>query len=376
MLRKEKDGEFQQTAPCFIQIYTSQMNFSSVLAPENFSLSHDELIQQTSDETDHYLCDYELDKIFWILNGVLGLAIILGNTFTCAVFLSRSHLREKYMNIYLISLGVADISMAILVVPGYAAFCSGCTYTWSKYCWFFGGARDISLPATVLNLMAITYDRHLAVLRPLHYASTMTKRKVFGILLVVWITPLVVSFVRNIWQHSWDEEAVKRAETVYNAILSTIFAFLSIPILLFVNLKIMRAIKSHRRRIHAEMVESLSFTNTNTDMGPTEENRLSFIDNRFRQSSINEQTCRNISRKKTGTVSCVLIVLIFIISWIPRAFFNFSRLCDRNDLTSPLLSKLSFFFLFLQSSVNPLIYSVYRSDFRQAARRLINIQRN
>lgn len=170
-------------------IYSSQMNFSSVLAPKNFSLSPDEFIQQqTSDKTDHHLCDYELDKIFWILNGVLGLAIILGNTFTCAVFLSRSHLRENYMNIYLISLGVADISMAILVVPGYAAFCSGCTYTWSNYCWFFGGARDISLPATVLNLMAITYDRHLAVLRPLHYASTMTKRKVFGILLVVWIT--------------------------------------------------------------------------------------------------------------------------------------------------------------------------------------------
>lgn len=353
------------------------MNFSSVLAPKNFSLSPDEFIQQqTSDETDHHLCDYELDKIFWILNGVLGLAIILGNTFTCAVFLSRSHLRENYMNIYLISLGVADISMAILVVPGYAAFCSGCTYKWSNYCWFFGGARDISLPATVLNLMAITYDRHLAVLRPLHYAPTMTKRKVFGILLVVWITPLVVSSVRNIWQHSWDEEAVKRAETVYNAILSTIFAFLPIPILLFVNLKIVRAIKSHRRRIHAEMVELLSFTNTNTDVGPTEENRFSFIDNRFRQSSINEQTCRNISRKKTGTMSCVLIVLIFIISWIPRAFFNFSRLCGRNDLTSPLLSKLSFFFLFLQSRVNPLIYSVYRSDFRQAARRLINIQRN
>lgn len=75
-------------------------------------------------------------------------------------------------------------------------------------------------------------------------------------------------------------------------------------------------------------------------------------------------------------MSCVLIVLIFIISWIPRAFFNFSRLCGRNDLTSPLLSKLSFFFLFLQSRVNPLIYSVYWSDFRQAARRLINIQRN
>lgn len=214
------------------------MNFSS--APGELTQHHD----QKSDQSQSF-CDHKLDAIFWILNGVIGLAILLGNSFTCAVFLSRSHLRRNYMNIYLISLGVADISMALLVVPGYAAFCSGCTYKWSEYCWFFGGARDIAFPATVLNLLAITYDRHLAVLRPLHYASTMTRRKVFAILLGVWITPLVVSSSRNIWQHSWDEKAVKHTNTVYNAILSTLFGFLPIPILLFVNLKIMRAIKSH-----------------------------------------------------------------------------------------------------------------------------------
>ena len=345
------------------------MNLSSVLAPQNFSLPPGYGLQQQSNHS-RIVCDHELDAIFWILNGVVGLAILLGNSFTVAVFLSRVHLRENYMNIYLISLGIADISMALLVVPGYSAFCSGCTYKLSKYCWFFGGARDIAFPATILNLLAITYDRHLAVLKPLHYASTMTRRKVFTILLGVWITPLAVSSVRNIWQHSWDKVVVKRNETVYNAVLSTLFTFLPIPILLFVNLRIMRAIKIHRRRIHAEMVDSLSFTNHTANRELSEAKHVAFI-NDSASESIQKQTRRNISRRKKGTMSCISIVLIFVLSWIPRAFLNFCSLFGRSDLASPLLTKLSLFFILFQSSVNPIIYSFFRKDFRQAARRLI-----
>ena len=45
------------------------------------------------------------------------------------------------------------------------------------------------------------------------------------------------------------------------------------------------------------------------------------------------------------------------------------------DLVSPMLIKLSLFFLFLQSSLNPFIYSFYRAEFRQAALRLLRCQK-
>lgn len=342
------------------------MNFS--ILPENLTLMPDKTLhQQNGSYHRTSFCDHRMDVVFWVVNGIIGVVILLGNSFTCAVFLSSSYLRGNYMNIYLISLGVADISMAVLVVPGFAAFCSGCTYKWSEFCWFFGGARDIAFPATVLNLLAITYDRYMAVLRPLHYAATMTNRKVFSILLAVWLTPLVASSLRNIWHHSWSENAVKNAETVYNAILASMFALSPLPVLLIVNLKIMRAIKNHGRRIHADMVERMSFTN-HTDRGLS----TRAIDEEFvSNANINEQNRRNISRRRKGTMSCVFVVLIFIISWLPRAFLNLCNLFGRRDLTTPLLVKFSLFFLFFQSSVNPFIYSFFRNDFRQAARRLL-----
>ena len=354
------------------------MNFSifrspSTLAPENFLSTPGETLQlQNESDFKTPLCDQRLDAVFWVVNGVIGVVIILGNSFTCTVFLSSSYLRRNYMNIYLLSLGVADISMAVLVVPGFAAFCSGCTYKWSEYCWFFGGARDIAFPATVFNVLAITYDRYTAVIRPLQYASTMTNRKVFTILLAAWLTPLIVSSLRNIWFHSSNEELVKNAEGVYNVVLVTTLVFLPLFVLFIVNLKIMRVIKSHGRRIHVDMVESMrmsfqSYMN-DTATGPSmRESGNELVSN----AGLTAQNQRNSSRQRKGTLTCVLVVFIFIISWLPRALLNFCMLFGRRDLTSPMLVKLSLFFLFFQSSVNPAIYCFFRNDFRQAARRLI-----
>lgn len=354
------------------------MNFSvsrspSTLAPENLPSTPGEILQlQNESDFKTPLCDQRLDAVFWVVNGVIGMVILLGNSFTCTVFLSSPYLRRNYMNIYLLSLCVADISMAVLVVPGFAAFCSGCTYKWSEYCWFFGGARDIAFPATVLNALAITYDRYMAVLRPLHYASTMTNRKVFTILLAAWVTPLVVSSLRNIWSHSSNEELVKNAKGVYNVILVITLVFFPLSVLFIANLKIMRVIKSHGSRIHADMVERMhlslhSFMNDTA----TGTSRREFGNQLVSNADLIAQNQRNSSRQRKGTLSCVLVVFIFIISWLPRAFLNFCMLFGRRDLTSPMLVKISLFFLFFQSSANPAIYCFVRNDFRQAARRLI-----
>ena len=82
-----------------------------------------------------------------------------------------------------------------------------------------------------------------------------------------------------------------------------------------------------------------------------------------------QQTLREGARRRKGTISCVLVVFIFVAAWFPRAFYNISRLGGMPD--KPVLTKISLFLLFLQSSVNPFIYSFYRNDFRRASRALL-----
>ena len=77
------------------------------------------------------------------------------------------------------------------------------------------------------------------------------------------------------------------------------------------------------------------------------------------------------SQKRKGTIACVVVVLVFVFSWIPRSIYNFAYVFERDDLVTPLLVNLSMFFLLLQSCTNPIIYSFYRADFRQAAKRIL-----
>ena len=79
-----------QKSPNAVISKKTQMNkSSSEVSPQNMSLLPDFPIRflEHSYESQN-ACYYELDFIFWILNGVIGLAILLGNSFTVAVFLS------------------------------------------------------------------------------------------------------------------------------------------------------------------------------------------------------------------------------------------------------------------------------------------------
>ena len=292
-------------------------------------------------------CQENLERPFWILFGALGIVIFLGNTVTIAVFLANKKMRQSKMNIFLVSLGFADVMMALLIIPGYAIFCTGCQYSLTKHCWFIGGARFVVFPATKFNLLAITYDRYLAVLRPLEYHAKMTKSRIFWILFLIWTVPIVLALLRNAWQHSSSVEESLNIDRIYSTVL--IFAFVVVPvfIMIIVNIMIIRAIRNQHQTEH----------------------NFAELSSRYGQGCCDldkETEFTEGHRKHKGTISCVLVVLIFILCWIPRAFYNFSHVFGRPDLVSPLLVKLSLFFLFLQSSVNPLIYSFYREDFRTA----------
>ena len=291
-------------------------------------------------------CQKDLERTFWILFGAQGVIILFGNIITVIVFLSNKKLRRSYMNIFLVSLGFADILMALLVIPGHAIFCTGCQYIITKHCWFIGGTRFVVFPATKFNLLAITYDRYLAVLRPLQYQVKMTGKRVISILLLAWTLPIVLAVLRNAWQHTSSPEKSLYVDRIYSTVL--IFAFVVVPVVLMVivNILIVQAIRRQRR---------------------AEDNRAKLLRrNRGICNLGHKENWNERHLKHKGTVSCILIVLIFVVCWIPRAFYNFSHVFGGPDLVSPLLEKLSLFFLFLQSAVNPAIYSYYRDDFKKA----------
>lgn len=293
-------------------------------------------------------CIRSIELAFWVLYSLVGITIFIGNGFTCMVFLTSKRLRKNFMNVFLVSLACWDILMAIFVVPFYATYCSrGCEYSLTEYCWLFRKAKDCVLIATTFNVCAITYDRYLAVVQPLHYGSKMTKRRVTAILAGVWTLPAVVAGIRSAWHHTKKNDDLRYANKLYDTILVVVFVMFAIFVLLVVNVKIMRAIKKHNER---ELTEQSKRTAWKARMEKT--------------------------KRRKGTRACILVVFVFMICWLPRIVYNFSYMIKPPGLASPLFLRLAFFCLYLQSSANPFIYSFYRSEFRRAALRLVKWRRS
>ncbi|XP_068674166.1 adenosine receptor A2a-like [Montipora foliosa] len=297
-------------------------------------------------------CNEILDLIFSIINGIIALIILAGNSLTCVIFLSTKHLRQQYMNVFLVSLAISDILMAVMVVPGYAAFCTECNYLTMDSCWILAQTKDVVFSSTFFSLLAITYDRYLAVLRPLRYNSKMTRRKVICMLVAIWVTPAIVAAARNIWWLTQADEKAREINQVYNVILVFTLVFLPAFVMALVNALIVRAIQTQNRKI-LPPARNLEVDHKNNDI---------FL----------KETRSENARKRKGTTACATVVLVFVLSWIPRSVYNFGFVFGNGDLVTPLLVKLSMLFLLLQSCANPFIYSFYRADFRQAARQLLS----
>lgn len=290
-------------------------------------------------------CNRTLELVFWILYGSTGVVILAGNFLTFLVFVSTKRLRQSYMNVFLLSLAAADLMMAAFVVP-YAVFCTGCEYTPSKHCWLMAGLKDIALSGTVFSLAAISIDRFLAVVRPLRYQNDMTTTRVTLILIGVWSLGCIIALIRNTWLHTKTAEEALRIDKIYNSILVFAFALLPILAILSMNVKIIQAIRSQSRRVRPER-------------------------NREDAEQSKPETRSQLKRARRGTLACVLVVFVFLVCWMPLAFTNFSFVFGRRDLVSDLLVKIAWLLLLFQSSANPFIYSFFRSEFRQAAFKLI-----
>jgi len=296
-------------------------------------------------------CDVNIDFVFWILNGLVGFIVILGNLLTCFVFLSSQYLRQNYMNIFLLSLAIADMLIGLLVAPGHASFCDGCKYSWSRHCHFLSPLKDFCLSAVIFNLLAISHDRYTAVFKPLHYNIRMNAKRVGLILCIVWLVPALVGCIRFVIHFETSESHFDEVESRYNTLLSVFLVLVPISVLVIVNVMLTRAVKRHRTRVNVIQSELFS------------RNASTVVQERV-------EIERSLKRRK-GTVSCVLVVVLFVVCWLPRACLNIWVSSNRDKTASPVFLKLTMFLLVFQSSVNPFIYSVYRREFRKVAKKVM-----
>jgi len=170
-----------------ISMETSDTDYEVVI---NQTVNKTMFVTEKDDDTQ------DLDLIIVILTSlILGLMIlttVIGNVFVMAAILLDRHL-QSVANYLILSLAVADLLVAILVMP------LGAVYEISKK-WILGpnlcdmwtSSDVLCCTASILHLLAIALDRYWAVTHP-HYIHSRSSTTIWVLISLVWIMSIVVS---------------------------------------------------------------------------------------------------------------------------------------------------------------------------------------
>ena len=158
------------------------------------------------------------------------------------------------MNSFLASLAVADILMVPLVAPGYALFnCIGNEQP--KSCRLFIAMKDFIFMTSCLHMLAILYDRHCAVFKPLRYSVTMTTSTVKRLLIGIWVSPVIVTSVRCVWyaNPSYTPSQIRSIDKIYDNVLLAVFVLFPILLMTVVNIGIIGTLSIKTREHDADV---------------------------------------------------------------------------------------------------------------------------
>ncbi|KAF8368914.1 ser-3 [Pristionchus pacificus] len=124
---------------------------------------------------------------------VLVVIVVLGNSLVIAAVLLRRRLRSA-TGLLILSLGVADLLVGTVILPFSIA-----NEVLAGY-WIFGETwctiwltMDIWMcTASIYNLVAISIDRYIAIIKPLNYPMLVTKFRARCIVAFVWVLSFII----------------------------------------------------------------------------------------------------------------------------------------------------------------------------------------
>ena len=257
--------------------------------------------------------------------GILSVIIVAANCFVCVLVCFNKTLRT-YTNWLVLSLAVSDILTGGVLLP---IVLIKPTSLVTDY--FIA----LILLSVVANICTVTYDRYVAIMKPLLYryiAPKLLKRT----LVVTWLIPTIYSVLPL----AWDTNPTKTIHIVYIVCLE--FFGVVVPYI-FITFAYVRIFRQVRR--------SLTM-------------RKNFESARQQR----RERRRVSSDAQVAKVFCI-VSTAFMLSWLPILYLTtVYSVFNRPDLIPDALYTISLFTVATSSVVNPLICAFLKPDFRVAIR--------
>ncbi|NWV79738.1 DRD2 protein, partial [Dasyornis broadbenti] len=185
-----------------------------------------------------------------VLLTLLIFVIVFGNVLVCMA-VSRERALQTTTNYLIVSLAVADLLVATLVMPWVVYLEVVGEWRFSRiHCDIFVTLDVMMCTASILNLCAISIDRYTAVAMPMLYNTRYSsKRRVTLMIAVVWVLSFAISCPLLFGLNNTDEKECiigNPAFVVYSSIVSFYVPFI-VTLLVYVQIYIV--LRRRRKRV-------------------------------------------------------------------------------------------------------------------------------
>lgn len=322
---------------------------------------------------DEYFVCRQATKPEFILNSVFLVLIMLATLFGNALVITAVYLfhrLRRMTNFFIISLAVSDLLVALGHLPlridesvHNNNWCFDKTPNDVTTCAYWIVMDTVFSCASICNLVVISIDRFLAITKPFEYQNRMTKRVGFSLIAFVWLYAMlwgVLSLVdwtrdpNSTREHIFvdfntrtnERKCGKNDKVYYTSAMAVAF---------FLPLLIVIVTYSCVFRVALTQAKAVALLDPNKGK-------------------------KHILRELKATKTIAVVIGVFIVCWLPSFILMvlslwckqcFTPFVTNKDLSLAVRIIFVFVLPVMNSSLNPVIYTVFNQEFRMAFSRML-----
>ena len=258
--------------------------------------------------------------------GILIILTIVGNSIVCASFYTFRDLRT-ICNYFIISLAISDILVAVLGMPFWLLLqltdLSSQNIIKGNLNLFWQCMDILFGTASIMNLAAVSADRHVAITAPYSYPYVMTSSRALLVVFCAWIYAVVVSSLRLL-ENKWPNPGGYR--------YFVFIASFALPLLFMVAMytRIYIVARRQARRIGRS---------------------------------------RNYTTDVKAAKTIAVVIGAFVFCWAPF-FVSVIGYIHSTEFYPLMIYKCAKWLEYLNSCLNPILYTCLNKTYRRAFRRL------
>lgn len=322
---------------------------------------------------DEYFVCRQATKPEFILNSVFLVLIMLATLFGNALVITAVYLfhrLRRMTNFFIISLAVSDLLVALGHLPlridesvHNNNWCFDKTPNDVTTCAYWIVMDTVFSCASICNLVVISIDRFLAITKPFEYQNRMTKRVGFSLIAFVWLYAMLwgvlslVDWTRN--PNSTGEHIFVRFNTRTNERKcgknDKVYYTSAMAVAFFLPLLIVIVTYSCVFRVAFTQAKAVALLDPNKGK-------------------------KHILRELKATKTIAVVIGVFIVCWLPSFILMvlslwckqcFTPFVTNKDLSLAVRIIFVFVLPVMNSSLNPVIYTVFNQEFRMAFSRML-----